>query len=57
MTNKSMQKWTWPGNVAGYGQKTCKHLDLLQTFWFYKHSRFINNNYKSLPSTHIFVTM
>ena len=48
-----MKKGTWPGNVAGYGQKIYKHLDLLETFWFYyKYSRFINNNYKSLPSSH-----
>ena len=25
----SMKKGTWPGNVAGYGQKICKHPDLL----------------------------
>ena len=25
----SMQKWMWPGNVAGYGQKIYKHLVLL----------------------------
>ena len=53
----SMKKGTWPGNVAGYGQKIYKHPDLLETFrFYYKHSGFINNNYKSLPSTHIFVT-
>ena len=31
---------------------------LLPTFrFYYQHFGFINNNHKSLPSTHIFVTM
>ena len=49
----SMKKGTWPGNVAAYGQKIYKHLDLLETFrFYYKHFGFINNYYKSLPSSH-----